>query len=151
MLYNYNHAIIFSMITQRLILKTEITCFFSKNTKINVFILYYITIPALCSPDFPILYNNIEVLRSHKQILLKQLVLVKLCSLKVCKELFVKTSKVLAFSNHKSFFKKVVLIIITKDFVRIVFKKDFLVMVLHVELKIAPKKKYCKIPEISIH
>ena len=69
MLYNYNRAIIFSMITQWFILKTEITCSFSKNTKINVFILYYITIPALYSPDFPILNNNIEVFHSHKQIL----------------------------------------------------------------------------------
>ena len=68
MLYNYNHAIIFSMITQRFILKTEIACSFGRNTKINVFILYYIEIPALYSPYFPICTNNIEVFRSHKQI-----------------------------------------------------------------------------------
>ena len=72
--------------------------------------------------------------------------------LKCAKTIFIKTSKVLAFLIQnfigiKIPVKKVVLIIIkTKDFLRIILKKDFLVKVLHVELKITPKKKYCKIP-----
>ena len=51
---NYNHAIIFPMTTQRLISNIEIACSFTRNTKINVVILYYIEIPAIYSLDFPI-------------------------------------------------------------------------------------------------
>ena len=104
MLYNnYNHTIIFSMITQRFTLKTEIACSFSRNTRINVFILYYIEIPALYSPDFLIRTKSIEVFHSHKQILQKQIVLVKLCSLKVCKNYFCQNIKSTGFSNPQNF------------------------------------------------
>ena len=74
------------------------------------------------------------------------------------KNYFRQNIKSISFSNPQKFIgiqipvKKVILIIIkAKDFLRIVFKKDFLIKVQQVEQKIAPRNKYCKILEISIH
>ena len=96
-------------------------------------------IPALYSRGSPIRTNNIDVFRSRKQILYKQFVLAKLYSFKACKNYFRKNIKSVGFSNPQNFLrvrspvKKVVLIIIkTKDFLRIVSNKNFLVKFLQI-------------------
>ena len=74
----------------------------------------------------------------------------------MCKNYFRENIRNIGFSNLQKFLaiqtsvKKVVLIIIkTKDFLRIVFTKNFLVKFLYIERKIAPKRNTVKFGDKS--